>query len=652
MKHRLFIILSVVFSEITYPQPLNDRVLMVIDNREVPAGEFIRMYKKTYETGDLSEFDQYLEQYIIFKLKVTDAIREGYDTTVSFKNELQGYREQIARNLLTDQKVRENILKKAYERSLKEINAWHILISCPPGSSPEDTLAAWKKTLEVKARIDGGEPFEQVARSTSDDPSVKYNGGNLGYISSFQMVPQFEDAVYGMKKGEISGPVRTPYGYHIIMVKEIRPSQGRIKVAHIMRSIPPGASESTAKAAEDTIKAVYRQLLAGASFSELAKKYSDHRESAVRGGEINWFGAGEIAPEFAEASFALKKNGDISPPVRTMFGWHIIKRLDLKSPPPYEEARPQLESKIDGTWLNSMGVKSLVEKLKKEYNFSLNNNAFNWFINNTDTLITKGYSKYDRKMIPAGLLYTFAGQKYSVSEFAKYIENKTSPENNEAPESFVKNLLESCITSHVLKYENSILENKYPDFRYLVKEFHDGILLFEISSKKVWDKINDTVLLKQFYDEHKHEFPGKRAFEGTIYAYKKVDKAGKFYPAFDRFSRYPDLDERLAKKFNTRNDTVILIHKGIWQEGDTTLPENIEWKEGYYHTTYSGFPAVVFIRKIMEPVPLPFDQIEGELITRFQNYLESEWIKQLKEKYTVRLDSNVLEEVKKNLKNE
>ena len=221
-------------------------------------------------------------------------ISEGIDTTKAFRTELNGYRNQLAQNYLTDTETKEKLLQKTYQRSLTEINAWHILVDCPEGSKPEDTLRPGKKLPDIRERIIKGESFEQVARGTSDDPSVKINGGNLGYFTVFQMITPFEDAAYTLKKGAISQPVRTPYGYHIIKVVDKRPSRGKILVAHIMKVSPPGTGEKEAKAAEESINNIYRELQEGASFSELAKKYSDHKETAVTGGKLNWFGTGEI----------------------------------------------------------------------------------------------------------------------------------------------------------------------------------------------------------------------------------------------------------------------------------------------------------------------------------------------------------------------
>jgi len=653
IRQSLIIILSFLFQGISYPQNINDKILMTVNGQNYSAGEFIRMYKKSYDPKYSKDLDSYVGQYVVFRLKVADAINEGYDTTKGFKVELQGYRNQLSLNYLTDNNVREKLLKQAYQRSLTEIDGWHILINCPSDASPKDTLKAWKKARDIRERIITGEPFEQVARSTSDDPSVKINGGNLGYFTVFQMIMPFEDAAYSLKKGEISEPVRTPYGYHIIRINERRPSEGKIKVAHIMKAVPPGSDEKDAKKAEDEIQNIYEQLQNGASFSDLAAKYSDHKESASRGGELNWFGAGEIISDFSEAAFSLNKNGDYTKPVRTMYGWHIIKRIDKKAPGSFEESRVYLESKINESYLSSISKKSFIEKLKKEYKYQVNTIAFNWFVNNTDTLVIKGLKKYNRSGMPQGAIYSFADQQLTTRDFATYIEKRGSMIVTNDSSVFISKSLETRLSDQILNYENSILEKKYPEFRYLMNEFHDGILLFDISGNKVWNKAqNDSTGLQKYYEENKNKYLTKEGIVAKIYTLRVSDGMKSLANAFKKFSVYPDCDNRMLEKFNTKKDTLLTITERTWHRGDNKTIDGLNWSKMQQETIIDGFPSIVLVNKVIDAVPLPFTEIQGDIITGYQEFLEENWIKQLKSKYTVKIDNGVLEEIRKNLNNE
>jgi peptidyl-prolyl cis-trans isomerase SurA len=655
MKIRSSLLISLIFlmPAICQAQDLNNKILFSAGGNKVQAGEFIRMYKKSTDPGKHLDIDSYLQQYIVFKLKVADAIAQGYDSTKSFTTELNGYRSQLAQNYLTDSQAKEKLLQKAYQRSLTEINGWHILVAVAPEASPEDTMKAWQKASDIHERIIKGESFETVARGTSDDQSVKINGGNLGYFTVFQMIMPFEDAAYSLKKGAISDPVRTPYGYHIIKVKDKRPAKGRVRVAHIMKASPPGTSDTDAKKAEEEIKSIYKQIQDGASFSELAKKYSDHKESAVKGGELNWFGTGEIISDFSEAAFSLRDTGTYTKPVRTIYGWHIIKLLEKKAPGTFEESRSYLESKINQSYLNSISKKSFVEKLKKEYKFKINADSYNWFVQNTDTNIIQGLKKYDRSVLPEGILYSYANKSVTNSDFASYIEKRGSMIVTKDSSVFINRSIETRVSDQLLTYENSVLEKKYPEFRYLMNEFHDGILLFEISGKKIWNRVSDDSSgLKRFYEDHKNEYLSKRGIEAKIYTLKPPGSEKDLSSAYARYSRKTDIDKLIAKKFNKKGDTLLVIKDGRWFTGDNPEIDRLKWITGSQPFTSAGLPSIINIKKIIEPSPLEFKEVQGEMMTKYQEFLENEWVEQLKEKYSVKIDNTVLEEVKQKLKNE
>ncbi len=562
LVHILFILsLSAGFS-----QSADEKILMTVAGMDVEAGEFIRMFNKSPDPAYRVEIGEYLQQFIAFKLKVADAIEHGYDTTLAFRDELNGYRQQLAQTWLTEPDIKDKVLRKAYERYLEEINASHILINCKPDASPEDTLRAYEKAVALRNRILEGEPFAEVAKAGSDDRSVNVNNGNLGYFTVFQMITPFEDAVYSLQPGTVSEPVRTPFGYHIIKVNDRRPSRGKVRVAHIMKSVPPGSEEQTVIKAQNEIDELYERLGNGESFAKLASEKSDHRESAVNGGEMNWFGTGEIISDFSEAAFAIKDTGEYTRPVRSPYGFHIIKLLEKKSPGTLEEAKPFLESRLNQSELVEMGKRSFIDRLRNEYGFTVNPAVRNWFVKNTDTLIIRGKAKYPVKRIPKGNIYSFAGQGLNAAGFASYLENGFSNSLTHNAVQFIDAAIETISSGEIMKYEDSILEKKHPDFKYLMKEFHDGILLFEISSDKVWNRAQtDTSGLMLHYEKNKDKFMSERSIGSS---------------------------------------------------------------------------------------PLPFSEVQADVISSYQDWLNEEWIAELKKRYDVRINEKVFEEVIKRLANE
>jgi peptidyl-prolyl cis-trans isomerase SurA len=646
LLYALFVLSSVMCKA----QDLNNRILLRVDGKNVEAGEFIRMYRKSTESGDLPDAGNYLQQFITFKLKVAEAIDEGFDTTRSFINELKGYREQLAQSYLTDKSVKEQLLQSAYKRSLTEINAWHILINLAPDASPSDTLRAWNRAMSVRKRIIDGESFEEVARSSSDDKSVLINGGNLGYFTAFQMISPFEDASYSLHKDSLSYPVRTSFGYHIIKVADKRPSKGKIRVAHIMKAYAPGSNIQEKEKAEKDIREIYSRLQKGALFKELAKEYSDHRESAEKGGELGWFGAGEIINDFSEAAFSLKDTGSYTAPVSTPYGWHIIKLLEKKPPLTYEESKSFLESRINQSYLASLSRKSFADKLKNEYNYKIENNSLDWFVKNTDTLVISGEKKYDASSLPSGNLYSFADRVITNEEFAEFAESKGNMIKTRDSLVFVNTLLESKVENDLINYENNFLEKKNPEFRYLMNEFHDGILLFEISEKKIWNRVNtDSIGLTGFYDEHKNEYLTAPGINAKIYTLRIKDGEKKLREVYAKFSRKDNIDKLLCEKFNVSNDTVLTITEKKWFRGEDPVIDSIKWEAGTSTFKRDPFPTIVRITELIKPVPLNLESVRSEIMTKYQEYLERNWIEQLRKKYIVSIDNSILTEVEKAL---
>jgi peptidyl-prolyl cis-trans isomerase SurA len=325
-------------------------VLLTIAGTPVSKDEFEKVYRKNnqkLDSYDMKDLREYLELYINYKLKVKEAESLKLDTGITFINELKGYRKQLAQPYMSDKEVTDALIKEAYERLQKDVRASHILINLAPDALPKDTLEVYNRALKIRDMISRGADFEKVARDSSNDPSAKDNGGDLGYFTGMQMVYPFETAAYNTKPGNLSMPVRTKFGYHIIKVHDIREAQGEIKVAHIMVKLGSDASENYAATAKNKIDEIYSKLKSGEQFEDLAIKYSDDKGSAKNGGQLPPFGTGRMVPEFEKAAFDLKKDNDISVPVKTSYGWHIIKRLEKKDVPSFEQKKNEIDLLID-----------------------------------------------------------------------------------------------------------------------------------------------------------------------------------------------------------------------------------------------------------------------------------------------------------------
>jgi len=512
MKRGIFLALMSLIVVLNGIAQNNDPVLMTINNKKITKSEFERIFHKNNKdsVADEKTVKDYLDLFINFKLKVYEAIANGLDTAQNFKQELQNYRKQLTAPYFVDKETEEKLVREAYERKKTRIRTSHILIKVAENASPADTLAAYNKAIEIRNRILKGEDFAKLANEYSQDDVSKINGGDIGYLTVFTTVLPYENAAYSLKPGEISMPVRSQYGYHIIKVTDRKENPGDVKVAHIMALVARDASEEDVKKAEQKINEAYQKLQQGEDFAKVAMDYSDDKASAKRGGDLPWFGTGRMVPEFEAAAFDAKV-GEITKPFRTAFGFHIIKKIETRPIAPFESERNDLAQKIAKDPRAQQSKNVLIEKLKKEYAYTFNKKYLDEIIAFVDTNLYNGNFKAPKTAKLDKPIFSLKDSIYTQKQFVQYLSNyksksKDKPTNETAKE-LAKQLYKNWENDKIIAYEDARLETKYPAFANLLQEYHDGILLFDLTDKMVWSKaIKDTVGLKEFYEKNKNKY--------------------------------------------------------------------------------------------------------------------------------------------------
>ena len=647
MKSQFISLVLLVFSASLFAQT-NDPVLMTINGKSVPKSEFEYIYNKNNSNNSLDKktLEEYVDLFVNFKLKVEEAKAQGLDTTKSFINELAGYRSQLTKPYLTDSKVDEEVLQQAYSRMKEDVEVSHILIRIPQTATPADTLAAWKKILSIAKRLEK-EDFAKVAKETSEDQSAEQNGGYIGWISAFRTVYPFETVAYNTAVGSLSKPVRTAFGYHIIKVQGRRNTLGEILVAHIMRFTAQGEEEKN-KAAKAKTDSLYKRVLAGDDFGKLASEFSEDRGSATKNGELPWFGTGRMVPEFETAAFALKNVGDVSAPIQSAYGWHIIKLLDKKGIATYESMKSDLERKVKRDERANLGQKAFVAKLCKDYGYVANTanvNEFSKLLNNkalNDSVFQLEIAKLNKP------LFVFAGKEYTQADFASYIKKNSFSDKTISSE-VIADKINAFVEQEVLAYEDSQLEKKYEDFRFLMQEYHDGILLFEVSNNEVWEKASkDTEGLAKYFNAHKADYTWEKPhFKGRVISCKDKGtlKAAKLIV---KKSHNDSIDKYLRTRLN---DSIqyVKIDKGLYVPGDNKAVDKYGFKDKKaVFEPAKEYPYVFVVGKNLKNLPEDYTDVRGLVTADYQEYLEKEWIAALRAKYPVVINKEVLATVKKN----
>ncbi len=642
----------------------DDPVLVTIAGEDVTVDEFMYVYKKNNaqgETMDRKSVEEYLELYINFKLKVKEAESQGLDTVQAFIDELAGYRQQLAEPYFANEEIMDELLQEAYERKKTDLRASHILVQVGPNAMPADTLAAYDRAMEIRNRIMGGEPFGKVAMETSDDPSardrmsprnnrlVPGNKGDLGYFSVFDMVYPFETGAYSTGVGEVSMPVRTDFGYHIIKVTDRIPAQGNIEAAHLFLQMPDSASAADSASKEKEARDLYDRIRQGERFEELVREHSDDKGSASRGGLLPPFTVNRMVPEFIEAISMMSDSGQVSEPVLTSYGWHIIRLQSKSGIQPFEEVEADMRKRMEKDRRAQKSKEVIIQDIKKEYGYREFQEGLDEIYEMIDSTIYQGKWTVPEETgdsddpIFTKSVMMIGDLSVSQREFAHYIAAHQNIGKSEKINEFVNKKFKEFSDEQVRAYEDSKLEGKYPEFRAIVKEYRDGILLFELTNEKVWAYASqDTVGLRNYYDSHQKDFMWDTRLDASIYTVNDT----AYVETIRSLITQGRSDEEIEREIHNDSLKVVRIERKKFQENENTVIDGIKWKKGLTDSQKKG-NKVVFVRvyEKLSPEPKSFDEARGLVTAGYQEELEKQWIEELRARYPVVVHEEVLESI-------
>ena len=643
---------------------IDKQVLMTIGDQNITVKEFCDVYYKNNLKSDVIEkksVDDYLDLFTTFRMKVMEAERLKLDTSAKFQKELAGYRKQLAKPFMSSDDITEELVQEAYQRKQKDLRASHILIRCDKNALPSDTLKAYNKAMEIRKKaIAKGADFAALADQYSEDPSAKGmkatdqtparpgNHGDLGYFTVFDMVYPFETGAYNTKEGEISMPVRSDFGYHLIKVNSITDALGSIQAAHIFLQLPADASEEDEDAMQKKADNIYKELMAqdGKNWNEIVKQYTDDKGTISRNGALSNFTVSRIVPEFIEACKSLEK-GQIAKPVRTMYGYHIIKLMDYSGVGTLEKERKGLTERIEKDMRSKKSEEVVIKQAKKDYHFKQNDKVLEGFMATVDSTILRNEYKPAANLDMNGTLFSMDGNATKVSDFVAYIKEKMTPQRHVSPTTYAYQLYEAFSNEKVMDYADAHLEDKYPEFKALVQEYKDGILLFDLMDKEVWTKaVKDTIGLQEFHDRNATNYMWENRAYATIVTVTRPESLPKVKALIDSGIELDSLKNAI------RRDSIgyAFVRKGYYQRGDNQYVDQTEWKVGERNeiaSTVDQSTTIVFIRELRDPEPKTLKEARGLVTSDYQVELEQKWVQSLKERYPVKIDEKVLDKVRK-----
>jgi peptidyl-prolyl cis-trans isomerase SurA len=630
----------------------DDPILFTVDNTGVSLSEFQYIYtKNNRDNADYSRASvtEYLDLYTRFKLKVTRARELQLDTITALRKELAGYRMQLAKSYLNDKEVVDKLTREAYDRMQWDIRAAHILIKAVPNATAEDIQRMEEKAQRAAQRAKAGEDFAALAKELSEDQNTAADGGELGFVTA--MLPSgfyaVENAIYTLRDGEVSDPVHSSVGIHVLKVLGRRPARGEIEAAHIfVRVKSDGSNEEQAR---QKIFALYQNLKEGKNFEELATTVSDDQQTAKRGGYIGRFGINSYEPAFEDAAFNLVGPGAFSEPVRTRVGWHIIRLVNHLPPATYEEEKVRLEGRITRDERVGVAKAAMIETIRRESGMTeypaardafvkaLNEDffTFQWTVPTSDPVV----------------LIRFAdGTQKTDYDFAQFLRTKTRERMRAAktttPQVVANNMYKEWVDELILSYEESRLEQKYPDFRALMREYEEGILLFEVTKTMVWDKASqDTAGLAAFHAMHREDYLWPERAD-VIHLTVEGPQAEKVTAKARKLLAKRSI-ENVVTKLNKKQQQVSFLRKRYTREEMTK--EGLTWEEGWMSPVLAdaetGNQKFTVVTTLLPPQPKALDEARGYVIADYQDHLEKEWVESLRQRYPVKVNEAVLNSI-------
>jgi len=630
-------------------QSVNKDVLFTVDNEPVYASEFLRVYNKNLDLvqdESQKDVDEYLKLFTNYKLKLKEARRLELHEKPSYKREFSSYKKQLAKNYITDSKVTDELVKEAYERMSYELNANHILIKVDENASPQDSLAAYNKITKLRDRA-LKEGFEKVRAEVHDGHTVY--GEKLGYFAGFKMVYKFESVAYNTNVGDVSKPFRTRFGYHIVNVLDKRESRGERTVAHIM--VIENKSDSLAEKPEVRIQDIYKKLNQGEAFESLAKQFSDDKNSAPKGGMLKAFSGGQIrAKEFEDIAFALENVDDVSEPFKTDYGWHIVKLHNKKSVPSFEAMKPELVEKIKQDSRSKLIDESLTKKLKTKYNISAKQPNLDYFI----SILNDDYFKRTWKL-PEDFkgnqpLVKIGDKQFTYNDFGVFLTNsQRNATKKESIESLVSKKYDSFLNDSLVKYQEDNLEFENEDYAHIVAEYRDGLLLFDLMETTIWNTTKtDSTAIEQFYESNRANYVKPKRVDAVVASSAKqkiLKKVSKL------LIKNMELDQ-IKSLVNSTDKVDVIFTSGIMNAEHQALPKGFDFKKGVskIHQHNDAF-VVVNVKDVLRQEQKTLEEAKGAVISDYQNYKEENWLKDLRGKYKIEVNQEVLETVKSQLKN-
>jgi peptidyl-prolyl cis-trans isomerase SurA len=627
-------------------------VLLTINSNPVYSSDFTKVFNKNLDLvveESQKNVAGYLDLFIDYKLKITEAYAQGLDKNQQYIKEFKKYEDQLAKKYIYDKRIVSKLVEEAYDRSLEEINAEHILVLSNLNDSPNDTLKAYNKIKEAHVKALKGENFTSLVIEYSEEPGAKKSKGKLGYFTAFQMVYPFENTAYNTNVGEISEITRTSFGYHIIKINDRRKKKPKINVSHIMIF---SNNDKKAEDTEERINELYAMIMQGEPFENIAKQFSEDKNTGVKGGQLKTFGPGDLkAPKFENAAYSIKNEGEIIAPIQSAFGWHIIRLNEKFSIPSFEEQKDDIEKKVKGGARALIVTQAINNKIIKKYGFKEGESYISYFNNYVnDSILSRKWTYSSIPLTENQILFTIGDHDVTYTDYAEYLrDNQKTIKKYANKESLLIDMYVRFKNETLKNYFKERLEVENKEYATIINDYRNGLLVYDVMNKNIWQiaKIDSTGL-KNYYEKTKNNYNWKKRLDVDIYSSSDEITTKQVQTLLMRGEE----SATIKKQINSDGKINIIAVSDVFEIDQSELPEGLIPVKGVSDIKLNdGFYVVVNIKEVIEPTLKEFDEVRGTVISDFQTEIEKKWMQSLRDKYEVKINNKSLKKLKKKLDN-
>ena len=627
-------------------------VLLTINSNPVYSSDFTKVFNKNLDLvveESQKNVAGYLDLFIDYKLKITEAYAQGLDKNQQYIKEFKKYEDQLAKKYIYDKRIVSKLVEEAYDRSLEEINAEHILVLSNLNDSPNDTLKAYNKIKEAHVKALKGENFTSLVIEYSEEPGAKKSKGKLGYFTAFQMVYPFENTAYNTNVGEISEITRTSFGYHIIKINDRRKKKPKINVSHIMIF---SNNDKKAEDTEERINELYAMIMQGEPFENIAKQFSEDKNTGVKGGQLKTFGPGDLkAPKFENAAYSIKNEGEIIAPIQSAFGWHIIRLNEKFSIPSFEEQKDDIEKKVKGGARALIVTQAINNKIIKKYGFKEGESYISYFNNYVnDSILSRKWTYSSIPLTENQILFTIGDHDVTYTDYAEYLrDNQKTIKKYANKESLLIDMYVRFKNETLKNYFKERLEVENKEYATIINDYRNGLLVYDVMNKNIWQiaKIDSTGL-KNYYEKTKNNYNWKKRLDVDIYSSSDEITTKQVQTLLMRGEE----SATIKKQINSEGKINVITVSDVFEIDQSELPEDLIPEKGVSDIKLNdGFYVVVNIKEVIEPTLKEFDEVRGTVISDFQTEIEKKWMQSLRDKYEVKINNKSLKKLKKKLDN-